>query len=561
MNELQKSAPVPAELPQSTQECHALIRAMASDIAKYRQRIDWLTRRLFGKRSEKFDPATLQFFGEPFDGMPESAEEASGEKKTPEPETKMKPVAARKSHGRKPLPQDLPRERREYDVSEAEKICPCCGEAKQRICEDVTEQLEYVPASIYVIQHVRPKYACKACQGHVSQAEKPAQAIEKGLPGPGLIAHVITGKYCDHLPLHRQESILARHGVDLSRSTLCDWMMDSATLLEPLVRAMQKQTLQSAVINTDDTPVPVQSKHNTHRAHLWVYVGDRDHPYTIFDFTWTRDREGPKKFLEHYEGYLQADAFPGYDNLYEKKPIVEVGCWAHARRYFFEAKETDPVRAHDALARIRKMYEVEADARELDDDERRTMRRERTVPILEAFGKWLQENRPQVLPKSPMGQAIAYAQNHWIALGRFTSDGLLAIDNNAAERALRPVCLGRRNWLFAGSERGGHAAAILYSLVQSAKRHGLDPFAYLRDVLEILPALSHKQIALLFPDKWKALQQTAAQDEAAPQAQTASVGEVAIHDPDGAQSNGASPHEAAPQPAAARQHDSIHQAL
>ena len=506
MNESQHTPPIPADLPQSTGECHALIRqrdaliaAMARDIEQYRRRIDWFTRRLFGRKSEKIDAATLDLFGA---GEDTAAEE---EEKIPEPETKMRP-APRSGHGRKPLPRDLPRERREYDLSEAQKVCPECGETRQRIGEDVTEQLEYVPASLFVIEHVQFKYACKHCQGGVAQAEKPAQPIEKGLPGPGLLAHVVTSKYCDHLPLNRQESILARHGVELSRSTLCDWTMDAATLLEPVVRAMQRNMLQSAAINTDDTPVPVQDKVKTHRAHLWVYIGDADHPYNIYDFTWTRGREGPEKFLEHYEGYLQADAYSGYDSLYAKGRIVEVACWAHARRYFFEAKGADPVRAHAALLRIGEMYRVEHEARDLDANARRALRRERTAPLLEAFARWLEENRERVLPKSPIGQAISYARNHWVALCRFVQDGDLAIDNNAAERALRPICVGRNNWLFAGSLRGGHAGAILYSLIASAKRHGLDPFAYLRDLLALIPTFPHKSIGLLFPDKWKAMQ-------------------------------------------------------
>jgi len=500
--------PIPTDLPDDTEACHALIGELLRDIAQYRQRIDYLTRRLFGKKSEKFDPKDLDFFGRPDLLSPNcepSEETVDEEEPRPEDEPKVTPSPKRKNRGRKPLPKDLPRERREYDVPESEKICPHCEKEKTRIGEDVTEQLEYVPASVFVIEHVRPKYACLGCEGEVVQAEKPAQPIEKGLAGPGLLAHVITSKYCDHLPLYRQEKIFARHGVDLSRSTLCDWMMDSAALIEPVVRGMQREVLKSAVINTDDTPVPVQAKGKTHRAYFWVYIGDADHPYTFYDFTWTRSREGPAAILKDYECYLQADAFSGYDHLYAQGKIVEVGCWAHARRKFFEAKESDPVRAHTALARIAEMYKVEAEARELDATERLAMRRERTRPLLESFSKWMEENQHQVLPKSPLGKAIGYARNQWAALTRFTTDGDLSIDNNVAERAIRPVCLGRKNWLFAGSERGGHAAAVLFSLIESAKRHGLDPFCYLRDLLALIPVISHKRLHLLFPDNWKSI--------------------------------------------------------
>ena len=471
------AASIPADLPDDTEVCHALIRELVRDIRQYQQRIDDLTRRLFGRRSEKLDPKDLDFFGHPEwlpDGAPEAVADAPDDEapeETDESEAKMRPAPKRRNRGRKPLPKDLPRDRREYGVPEAEKTCPDCGAEKQRIGEDVTEQLDYVPASLVVVEHVRLKYACKHCQGHVTQAEKPPQPIEKGLAGPGLLAHVITSKYCDHLPLHRQESILARHGVELSRSTLCDWMMDTAALLEPVVRGMQREMLKSAVLHTDDTPVPVQAKGRTHRAYLWVYLGNADHPYTIYDFTWNRSRAGPAAILENYEGYLQADAFSGYNPLYVTGRIVELGCWAHARRKFYEAKESDPVRAHDALRRIGEMYRVEADARDLDAAGRLALRRQRTRPLLESFAQWLEKPGGQVLPKSPLGKAIAYAENHWAALERFTTDGHFSIDNNAAERALRPVCVGRKNWLFAGSERGGHAAAILYSLIESAKRH------------------------------------------------------------------------------------------
>ncbi|MEI8166771.1 MAG: IS66 family transposase, partial [Chloroflexales bacterium] len=497
-------AAIPAALPQDIAECHAMIQALLLDKAKDRQYIQWLVRKLFGKKSEKFDPAKYEFFGQPF---AETAEEAKAEE-APEAEAETEAPEAqapKKGHGRRPIPQDLPRTRVEHDVEEGEKVCPDCGAAKVRIGEDVSEVMDYVPASFHVIEHVRPKYACKACQGHVVQAPAPERPFDKGLPGAGLVAHVAVCKYCDHLPLYRLESVFARHGVDLSRKTLCGWMLALAVLLDPLARAMRQAVLQSAVINTDDTPVPVQQKGKTHRGYLWVYLGDADHPYTLYDFTWTRGREGPLAFLEGYEGYLQADAFSGYDELYVKKPIVEIGCWAHARRYFFEARESDPVRAHTAMARIGELYKIEARARELSADERRALRRQETVPRLEALRQWLGENDPQVLPKSPIAKAIGYATNHWEALTRFPSDGNLAIDNNAAERALRPVCVGRKNWLFAGSLRGGKAAATIYSVTQSARRNGLDPFVYLRDVIELLPSSDHRKIAAFFPDNWKAM--------------------------------------------------------
>ncbi len=508
--------PMEDQLPESLEQCHVLIREMARDIAQYQGRIDYLTRRLFGRRSERLDPSELTFFGEarfPGAEVPEGAVESE----VPEQQEASPAPCPRPSrrNGRRPLPQDLRRKRVEHDVAPEEKICPECGCDKKRIGEETSEQLEYIPASLYVIEHVRPKYACPQCQGHVVVGEKPAQPIEKGLAGPGLLAHVITNKYCDHLPLHRQESIFARHGVELSRKTLCDWVMQSAAVLEPVVRAMRREVLKSYCIHTDDTPDPVQDTGKTHRAYLWVYLGDENHPFTIYDFTWTRSRDGPETFLHGYEGYLQADAFSGYDGLYAQGKIIEVGCWAHVRRKFFDAKLTAPVAAHQALLQIKNLYAIEREAKECmarypdDKDralaERLALRQEKAVPVLDALGAWLHEEQRRQLPKSPIGQAIQYALNNWTALNRYVHDPRLAIDNNPAERALRPVCVGRGNWLFAGSARGGRAAATLFSLIASAKRHGLDPFAYLRDLLARIPTHPHRRIDELFPDRWKAL--------------------------------------------------------
>ena len=492
------------KLPNDLDACHELIQSLSNDVQELSARIDYLTRRLFGPRSERFDPNQLHLFQS---AGPAPAEAPPEEEQAP---AKLK----RKGHGRKPLPEDLPRKRVEHDVAPEDKVCPGCGADKVRIGEEVSEQLDYIPASLHVVEHVCLKYACKHCQEHVVQGSKPAQPIEKGLAAAGLLSHVITSKYCDHLPLHRQEAIFARQGVALSRKTLCGWVLQSAAVLRPVVDAMRERVLASCVIHTDDTPVQVQvpgKKRKTHRAFLWVYLGDEAHPYTICDFTWTRSREGPEAFLRYkdeercYRGYLQADAYGGYDRLYLDREIVEVGCMAHCRRKFHDARTSNPVPAHEAMRRIKALYEIEAEAKEAGDDaEARQARREAEArPLLEDFEEWLRETYSAVLPKSPAGKACAYALNHWTALNRYLDDGRLAIDNNAAERAIRPMVVGRNNWLFAGSRRGGHAAATLYSLIQSAKRHRLDPFAYLRDLLERIPTHPDRRIHELFPDQWK----------------------------------------------------------
>jgi transposase len=506
----------PPELPDSVEQCHALIEAQAGTINQLSTRVEQLLRRLFGTRSERLDPDQLTMFAEAWAAENAAPTDAAEEEPAAEAKTKKK-----KGHGRKPLPENLPRKRVEHDVKPEEKVCAECGTEKQRIGETLTEQLEYVPASFYVIEHAQLKYACKCCQEGVVVGEKPAQPIEKSLAAPGLLAHVITAKYCDHLPLHRQEGIFKRHGVDLSRKTLCDWVIRSAFVLEPVVQAMAARVLQSKVIHTDDTPVQVQDpdrKGKTRRGRMWPYVGDADHPYTIFDYTPGRERAGPEEFLRNFTGeeenprYIQCDAYAGYNGLFAKgRHVREVACWAHARRKYDEARTSDPVRAHQALLRIQEFYRVEAEIREAAaglprseaDALRHARRREEARPLLDDFETWARDALAnQVLPKSDIGRAFAYSLNQWDALKRYTEDPALNIDNNTAERAIRAIAVGRKNWLFLGSDDGGRAAAIHFSLIASAKRHGLDPFAYLRDLLRRIPTHPNRDIQSLFPDRW-----------------------------------------------------------
>jgi transposase len=467
-------------------------------------RLDLALRRLYGRSSEKIDPAQLLLFGQALQQAAETMEAA------PEAEERSSRKPRRKGHGRKPLPPDLPRHRVEHEIAEEELTCPCCDQPRVRIGEEISEQLDYTPASLFVIQHVRPKYACRHCdEGGVATAEKPAegQVIDKGLPGPGLVAHVITSKYLDHQPLYRQEPMLARHGVEISRSTMCGWMKAAADLLDPLVKLMARRIRQSKVIHTDDTPVPVQQKGRgqTKTGRLWVYLGDAANPYTVFDYTPDRTRAGPAAWLEKFAGYLQADAFTGYDGIYLESDggIIEVACWAHTRRKFYDARQSDAERSHQALAMIRLLYDVEREAKELDAAERAKRRQARSRPLLEQFKAWLIQQRDPVLPKSPMGTAISYALNNWEALMRYVDDGDLAIDNNVAERAIRPLAIGRKNYLFFGSDGGGRTAAILYSMVASAKRHGLDPFVYLREVLAVIGSTPISQLDQFLPDRWR----------------------------------------------------------
>jgi transposase len=358
-----------------------------------------------------------------------------------------------------------------------------------------------------VLVHERVKYACRTCQEQVAVAAKPPQPVAKGLPGPGLLAHTVLAKYGDHAPLYRQEDVHARHGIILRRSTLCDWIAAAADLAEPLYRRMRQLVLQSRIIWTDDTTVklldPLLGRART--ARFWAYLGDPQQPYSVYDFTDSRNRDGPQSFLQGYRGYLQADAYGGYDGIYAGGHVVEVACWAHARRKWYEARSSDPPRAHQALALIQRLYDVEEDCRPLERELRCAVRQERSLPLLAEFRAWLDADCAGALPKSPIGQAAVYARNQWQALTRYCEDGELSIDNNAAERAMKIPALGRKAWLFVASRAGGRRAAILFSLVASCKANQVEPWAYLRDVFSRLPALANastEELDPLLPDRW-----------------------------------------------------------
>jgi transposase len=494
------------ELPDDLNLCHEIIRQQAETIAESRRRIEQLEhqieqllRRQYGPRRESVDPDQLRLFTD--DATEDLVEDAPEEFTEAED---ARPKRRWRRRGRQRLPEHLPRQRIEYELSDEELPCLDCGHLRVKIGEEVSEQLEYVPASMQVLQHVRFRYACRSCQEHVAIADKPPQPIDKGLPGPGLLAQTITSKYSDHLPLYRLEDIFARHGVELSRATLCGWMASCAELLTPLYDLMVQRVLLSTVIHTDDTSVPVwdPTLPKTRTGRFWVYIGDVRHSYVVYDYTPRRTRDGPERFLKGFRGYLQADAFSGYDRICAGPDVVEVACWAHVRRKFFEARTSAPVLAHAALARIRQLYAVEHAADGLSAGNRCALRQRDSVPLLVAFGEWLIEQGRHVLPKSPIGQAIAYAQSNWAALCRYPEHGELSIDNNLAERMLRAQAIGRRNWTFLGSDRGGRTAAVLYSLTGTCKHHDIDPFAYLRDILSRLPSTPPGKLDELLPDVW-----------------------------------------------------------
>lgn len=508
-------------LPDDPAALKALVRELLQSHREQRQqldglqaRLDLLLRRLYGPRAERIDPNQQLLFMDVAAAPTPVAQ--------PDPTSTPEPARKRRGHGRQRLPDHLPRERVVHELPEAERLCPCCQRPRQAISTETSEQLDYRPASLFILEHVRQTYVCTTCQGTDTSAPstfvtapKPADPIARGLPGPGLLAHVIVCKYSDHLPLHRLEGIFARQGVRLSRTTLCDWMAECATLLRPLTQRMAALICQGRVIHVDDTPVPVRQpgRNTTASGSLWDYLGDHSAPYVVYDFTLGRVQSGPVKFLRDFTGYLQADAYSGYDVLYQDGRILEVACWAHARRKFYEARQSDSERSHRVLGWIRQLYDVERQIREESQEQGldragqwtlgRQRRQERSLPLLSGMRPWLEEQRANVLPKSPLGEAIGYALNHWEALVRYTSEGFLSIDNNAAEQSLRAIAVGRGNWLFCGSVAGGHTAAVLYSLTQSCRRLGLDPWAYLREVLTKVPR-DPGDLDRWLPDRWAA---------------------------------------------------------
>lgn len=532
------------------------LKSKDREIDDLQHQVQALLRRYFGRSSEKMDPKQRLLFENLIDKViPERPVADAGDEESP-------PTQRRKGHGRRRLPSNLPREKVIHDLAEDEKPCPCCGTLRHIIGKETHEQLDYIPAKVKVIEHIRLTYGCPRCEQDASPdgpqivtADKPVQPIEKGLAAPGLLSYIIVSKYGDHLPMHRLEGILQRHGIEIARSTMCDWAAQSADLLAPLVNLMARRVRQSKVIHTDDTPVRVQdrSRTRTRTGRFWVYLGDPDHPYTVFTYTPSRSRDGPMDFLRGWgkdqNVYLQADAFGGYDSIYAGEAggrVTEVACWAHARRKFYDAQTSDSATGAQALAYIRLLYDVERQAKQEAEriakqeakaavasvgahhpfDHQRSvdkasdrrfrvllvahrsrLRKELAAPRLAQFRTWLQSQQAAgggaVLPKSPMGQAIQYALNQWDALCVYTTDGRLNIDNNPSENALRRVAIGRKNWLFAGSDKGGRTAATLFTLIATCQRHKVEPMAYLRDVLTRIPATPMSEIDQFLPDRWQ----------------------------------------------------------
>jgi transposase len=488
------------ELGRVLDETAASFAQLRDEHAATLEELAWYKRWVHGRRSERLADGEGQ--GHLFD-VAAPAAEGTDNRESSEP---LLPTAAgRRRRRRRELDLSrLPHHRHESELSATEKVCDCCGRQKDRIGEDMTTVVEHVPPRLEVHQYVRGKYACRYCKNGVSSPPPPLRPIARGIAGPGLVAEIIVSKFSDHLPLYRLEDIFVRCGVHFARSTLCDWVAAAADLLEPLYDLQRKLVVQSQVLWTDDTPVTVLvgGEEGSRQGRFWTYVGE-EYPYSVYDFSMSRRRDGPQSFLQTFRGYLHADAYAGYDAIYlgSNHQIVEVACWAHARRKFFEAAKNYPRQAHQVLEWIRQLYDIEDRARELSTDAQYGMRRAEAEPVLDKLEVYLAELAQTLLPKSALAKAVTYARNQWQALRRYTADARLTMDNNTAERTLRHQAIGRKNWLFLGSESAGPRAAVLYTILAGAKRHRLEPWTYIRELLLRMHA-DDNRLEEMLPDRW-----------------------------------------------------------
>jgi transposase len=482
-------------------------RSNAQEIEHLKLVIEKYRRMIFGRKSEKLsgELEQLEFRLEELETAQAAEEASQAATEAARPSSTQTDSKRGSRPARKPLPEDLPRE--VVTHLPAHSNCPDCGGALRQFGEDVSEQLERIPATFKVIRHVRPKFACAACE-HVVEAPAPARPIHRGLPGPALLAHVLVSKYADHQPLYRQSQIYAREGVDLDRSTLAGWVGAASELLTPLVDQIRKHALAAAKIHADDTPVPVLAPGNgkTRTGRLWTYVRD-DRPAGVSTapavwFAYSEDRKGehPRRHLKDFKGALQADAYSGFHHLYGDGNIYEVACWAHTRRKFHDihVAHASPTTT-EALARIGALYGIEEQIRGKPAELRCSVRQTRSRPLLDELRQWMEKTLRSLSTKSETAGAIRYALSHWRALTRYVDDGKLEIDNNSAERALRAIAIGRKNYLFMGADSGGQRAASLYSLIGTAKLNGLDPAFYLRTVLATIAEHPINRIEELLP--------------------------------------------------------------
>lgn len=498
---------MPDTLPNDPDLLKQMLLQMQSRVSLLQEENTLLRQRLFGRKSEQsVDPQSPQL------AMFNEAESLAVETPAEEDEETVTPAPAKKRGKRKPLPAELPRVDVIHELPEHELNC-ACGCRKQAISEETSEQLEIIPMQIRVIRHIRKVYACKGCESAPVTADKPAQLIEKSMASPSVLAMLLTTKYADGLPLHRFEKVLKRHSVDIPRQTLARWVMQCSDHLQPLVNLLRDRLLESPVIHCDETRLQVLKEPDRDpgsQSWMWVQTGGPPaQPVILFDYTSSRAQEVPQRLLEGYRGYLMTDDYAGYNAIATQEGLERMGCWAHARRKFIDAQKAQPKgktgRADMALSLINKLYGVERDCKDLDEASRLQARQLKSEPVLQQLKAWLDKTHTQITPQSALGKAVNYLASNWSKLIRYIEGGHLPIDNNPAERAIRPFVIGRKNWLFSDTPKGAHASAVIYSLIETAKANGQEPYAWLRHVLERLPlAKSSADYEALLP--WRCAQ-------------------------------------------------------
>ena len=502
---------------------HAELVEQAEQIRQLEEYVRLLKHHRFGRTSERHSEAQLGMFNEAeIESDAAETEEESG--------VEIAAHTRRPRGGRRPLPAWIPRVEIVHDLGDAQKICPADGTALERIGEESAEQLEFIPAQLRVLRHVRPKYACPHCRTGINGAPMPPQPIPKSLASPALLAHVAVSKYADGLPLYRQETMLERIGIDLPRATLASWMVKAGDLVQPLLNLLREDLLARDLVQCDETPFQVlkePGKPATSLSYLWAQRGGaRDAPILLYDYDPSRSGEVPKRLLEGFQGYLQTDGYEGYAAVGRTPGIVHVGCWVHARRKFDEAvkgmrgadrkaRSAKESKAMQGLGFIRKLYEIERLAKDVTAEERRRLREEKSRPVIEALRHWLDEALPRIAPQSLTGRALGYLHGQWPKLVRVLDDGRIPLDTNLVENAIRPFVVGRKNWLFSDTVGGAQASANLYSLIETAKANGIEPYAYLRLVFTELPrATTLEDVEALLPrnvDRAKMQAETAPQ--------------------------------------------------
>lgn len=475
-------------------------------------------KQVYGPRADRVtDTAQLVLeFGQQLEALPLAPEDlpsaTDGAAKTERPVSRRLRTRGRRDIG---TLDHLPLMEKTYELSGELCLCPTCRRDREKIGTEITYTIEHIPASFLRIKHIQYKYACRACDhdGHSPHIELAAKTqaspIDKGLPGPGLLAYIATAKYADFCPLHRLQNIFARQGFELDRSTMCLWMADVARLVRPIYDRMTQRVRQSHVLATDDTVMPLLQPKRAKQARMWIYLGDESQPYNIFDFTPSRSRDGPTRFLKEFNQVLLADAYGGYDGIVLDRDLPRAGCWSHARRKFVEAEPTAPDPARAILRRIKSLFNVETRAKDLAPSERLRLREAESKPLLETLHTLLREQKARLLPKHPLAQAIGYALNQWQELTLFTRDPAVPVHNNLAEQEMKRIALFRKNALFVATPRGGETAAILSSLTSTCRRHGINPQIYLTQLLTNLQDTPINELDRWLPDQWKTAQAAA----------------------------------------------------